>query len=438
MTWRAHALVLSILLMVASASAADLPGCDFDGSFSHDIAIGVPGEKLVASGEGAVSVIYDDQSADDELLHQGLDGTTVAKLGDGFGEALACGDFNQDQFDDLAVGVPGRDVNGYQDNGTVWVFFGGKRGFETKDGVLAEQVQIWDEVQIVGTSGDRHGFGQTLEAGDFDNDGCDDLAIAAPGADFEGEDAAGAVYVLYSDCELGLRVEEDKGFYLNQNMDGLWDQPEAGDGFGSALQSGDFNGDQFDDLAVGVPGEDEFTVSLLENVGSVNVFYGGSDGLYVGNVPLTETIFQNTMKDGLQEGDQFGFSLASTDFDADGFDDLAVGVPFEDLELVVSSVIDAGAVNVLYGTSCGLLCQQSRFDFWHQDVEIDGQEIDEVAEAGDQFGYALSVGDLCQFSTFGSWYLEDGTFHDSHTWSQENKDINDDAEVDDRFGEAIG
>ena len=39
-----------------------------------------------------------------------------------------------------------------------------------------------------------------------------------------------------------------------------------------------------------------------------------------------------------------------SDFNNDGFADLAVGVPYED----VGAVIDAGAVNVLYGSAEGL------------------------------------------------------------------------------------
>ena len=45
----------------------------------------------------------------------------------------------------------------------------------------------------------------------------------------------------------------------------------------------------------------------------------------------------------------FGAALAAGDFDGDGRDDLAVGVPGES----VGAVDDAGAVNVLYGTASG-------------------------------------------------------------------------------------
>jgi hypothetical protein len=43
-------------------------------------------------------------------------------------------------------------------------------------------------------------------------------------------------------------------------------------------------------------------------------------------------------------------AAASGDFNGDGFADLAVGAPYED----VGTVADAGAVNVLYGSAAGL------------------------------------------------------------------------------------
>ena len=121
--------------------------------------------------------------------------------------------------------------------------------------------------------------------------------------------------------------------------------PQTFDLFAKALAAGDFNDDGYDDLAVGVPGE-EVNVA---NAGVVCVLYGSAAGLASAGQQWWS---QNSVDvPGVAEaGDRLGESLATGDFDGDGFDDLAIGVPDEE----VSGQRFAGAVNVLYGSSNGL------------------------------------------------------------------------------------
>jgi hypothetical protein len=72
------------------------------------------------------------------------------------------------------------------------------------------------------------------------------------------------------------------------------------------------------------------------------------------------------------------------DFDGDGFADLAVGVPHED----VGAQVDAGAINVLYGSEDSLTAARSQF-FTQGTRRVPGQ-----VQAGAQFGQALAVGDF--------------------------------------------
>jgi len=53
------------------------------------------------------------------------------------------------------------------------------------------------------------------------------------------------------------------------------DISEPDDHFGAAVSAGDFNGDGFADLAIGVPDED---LSGVGSVGAIQVIYGSSDG----------------------------------------------------------------------------------------------------------------------------------------------------------------
>jgi len=80
-----------------------------------------------------------------------------------------------------------------------------------------------------------------------------------------------------------------------------------------------------------------------------------------------------------EAGDLFGASLASGDFDGDGKDDLAMGVPGED----IGAVKDAGAVSVLYGSESRLTAGGDQL--WHQGLGAVGGS----AEAGDLFGDSL-------------------------------------------------
>ncbi len=90
------------------------------------------------------------------------------------------------------------------------------------------------------------------------------------------------------------------------------------------------------------------------------------------------------MKDTAETGDGFGGALAAGDFNGDGRDDLAIGVPFEGLPDGAGGTIDeAGAVNLLYGSAKGLRARGDQF--WHQD----SPGVKDAAEGSDFYGDAL-------------------------------------------------
>ena len=125
----------------------------------------------------------------------------------------------------------------------------------------------------------------------------------------------------------------------------------------------DFNGDSFDDLAVGVPAED---VAGQADAGAVQVLYGSADGL-TGTGPLLTQASP-------EAGDRFGTTVAKGDFNRDTVTDLAVGAPGETL----AGAAGAGAVNVFYGSATGL--------------ETTSQVLTQASpEVGDRFGAALAA-----------------------------------------------
>ncbi len=140
----------------------------------------------------------------------------------------------------------------------------------------------------------------------------------------------------------------------------------------------DFDGDGYADLAVGVPFED---LRGVKNAGAVQVMYGSASGVTARDQLWHQG--RRGVKGALEKGDQFGDALVCGDFDADGYADLAIGIPYED----IGSRRNAGVVQVLYGGSRGLT---ARDQIWHQGKPgVLGRN-----EGGDRFGYSVAAGDV--------------------------------------------
>ena len=108
---------------------------------------------------------------------------------------------------------------------------------------------------------------------------------------------------------------------FDQGTSGVSGAPEASDYFGGALATGDFDGDGYADLAVGVPGED-LGSPVVGDAGGVDVLYGSSSGLTAsGDQFLSQEVLTGTPAS-LNPADEFGSALATGDFDGDGHEDL--------------------------------------------------------------------------------------------------------------------
>jgi hypothetical protein len=92
------------------------------------------------------------------------------------------------------------------------------------------------------------------------------------------------------------------------------------------------------------------------------------------------------IKGSASSGDRFGYSLASGYFNGDARQDLAVGVPFEDIES--TSAVNAGAVNVILGAKNGLAANLNQL--WYQNVS----KVEGDSEPFDRFGEAVATGNI--------------------------------------------
>ena len=195
---------------------------------------------------------------------------------------------------------------------------------------------------------------QTGPFADYNGDGFQDLAVGAPTEDFGSIVDAGAITIFYGVAAgSGLPI-------VSQTL--VQGNPEAGDHFGAALETGFFNNDFFYDLVVGVPGEN---LGATADAGAVNVFFGSAGGL-----PATSQVL---VQDNPEAGDQFGAALA-TGFIDGSFYDLVVGAPGEN----VGATVDAGAANFFSSGTTGVL------------PPVSGPALlQDNPEAGDRFGAAL-------------------------------------------------
>ncbi len=73
-----------------------------------------------------------------------------------------------------------------------------------------------------------------------------------------------------------------------------------------------------------------------------------------------------------EPGDQFGFALAAGDFNFDGRDDLAIGVPLEtvvvDRVTFFENIGAAGEVDIVYGSASGLSTSGRATQQFHQNT----------------------------------------------------------------------
>ena len=279
---------------------------------------------------------------------------------DDFSRVLGSGDFNGDGYADLAIGVPGEDLDRegvlQRDAGLVHVIYGSASGVSPSR-EQADQAWSQGSGEIEGDNEQMDLFGSALATGDFNQDGFADLAIGVPGEDLSNGQLrrnAGAVNVIYGSSS-GLSATQTRSDQIwSQNAQDIGGDIETGDSFGACLESGDFNGDGYVDLAIGVPGEDLSRDGVLQrDAGLVQVIYGSATGLSATNTRSSQDWSQNATDIGgdTETSDRFGTTLSSGDFNGDGLVDLAIGVPGEDLSRDGVLRRDAGLVQVIYGLS---------------------------------------------------------------------------------------
>jgi len=282
-----------------------------------------------------------------------------------FGHAIASGNVDSANYDDVLIGETGRDNDG---------------GLPSQDGVVYVYLSPFSstestaDITLYPSSNASGNFGRAIATGKIDSDNYADVVVGEP---------------LYNTVD--GRVQFFKGSRLTgsggRSPDATLSSQAAGERFGMALAAGFLNGDSYADVAVGAPQKN----SGAAGDGAVYLFLANSDGSGLTTSASPDvTIAKQT------SGENFGTSVLVVDFDGDGSPGAFVGAP----------VADTG------GTDRGAT-------YWFDAPTVD-QTVDETLNGnqdGERFGQSLGAGkfssDTWTVVAIGAYLWNDGSEADS-------------------------
>ncbi len=344
---------------------------DLNGDAIPDLVASAPAANGSGFNNGRVFVFFGKAGLDGsiDLARQNADVTFTGEAADDrFGSSLAIGDLNGDGKNDLIIGAPLADVGERPNAGKVYAVFGG-----LVPGTY-DIAKVADLTILGGQRSDR--FGASLATGfvHTKNGPAVDLIAGAPGFDVLSPLAvltdAGAIYGFFGGLELQKTID-----LANSTGNFMITGASANAQIGVSLAVGNFNGDEFADLAIGALSSG----AEAKSNGAAYLITGSSALAGVADLVKAAAISLS----GKDEADLFGASLALSDINDDGLADLIIGAPGGDGP--DNSRSNAGEVYVIYGAA-GLLNRQP-------DLIISG-----VGRSGDEFpdmaGFSLAVGDF--------------------------------------------
>ena len=278
-------------------SAGDINGDGYSdliiGAFKLDANLNInAGASYVIFGKEnnfASAIVLSTLDGSDGFILNGIDETDTSGR-----SVSSAGDINDDGYDDLIIGAPYADRDGFlntDNTGESYVVFGKGSAFSA-------------EVNLSGLDGNNgfviHGIdpgdvsgGAVSAAGDINGDGIADLIVGARFADPNGNGSAGETYVVFGNSNGFAPVLElssldgSNGFQLN----GIDPSDFSARSVSSA---GDINGDGYADLIIGA-GDTSGLNNTGSNVGESYVVFGGPARLRIAfDNTSTTSVEENT------------------------------------------------------------------------------------------------------------------------------------------------
>ncbi|MER5633761.1 FG-GAP and VCBS repeat-containing protein [Streptomyces nitrosporeus] len=381
----------------AAAGPSAVPGqhVDFDGDGYEDLFVPVPEGTVSGIAKAGYIAVYPGDAkgispARHRIISQNSAGVPGAATANGRFGAASAADIDGDGYTDLLASAG---------DGTSVILFGGARGPATRavefhgpgnavgdfdgDGRTdvagidrapwGGEVVLSEDIGADGTAGSRRtavpadvdSVLESVQAADMNNDGKDDLLVRS-GCSDEPDCDGTSLYLSTGTGFTETQILAAPGTYLTH----------------STVTVGSVNGDAYPDLVfTRQPTGMDSDVDFPSKGGAVAVAYGGPKGQNTALKPSWITQSTAGVPGADEIGDRMGASAAVGDLDGDGYGEVVVGLPGED----VGGAKDAGGVLVFKGRASGVTGTGTRV------IGQSTADVPGVDENGDAFGGEVHV-----------------------------------------------